>query len=177
MLLNGLARRLGAEMDRGGAWAAAGQVDLERWERLMALPYHHLTGPRSLGREWLEEQVWPLFPAVGGDREVRNDLATAVNYIASTVRLAAAGRSTWITGGGAHNHFLLEQLAAPPAPALTGPPVPIVPAGAEMIDGKEAHAFGFLALRRALGLATSWPEVTGARMASCGGALWGVFVP
>jgi 1,6-anhydro-N-acetylmuramate kinase len=46
-----------------------------------------------------------------------------------------------------------------------------------MIDGKEAHAFGFLALRRALGLTTSWPEVTGARMASCGGALWGVFAP
>ena len=177
LLLNTLARRLGAEMDRDGAWAAQGQVDLQRWERLMALPYHAGTGPRSLGREWLEEQVFPMFPAGGRDQEVRNDLATAVHYIASTVRQAAAGRSTWITGGGAHNAFLLDRLAAPPGPALTGPPVPIVPASPAMIDGKEAHAFGFLALRRALGLATSWPEVTGARMASCGGALWGVFDP
>ena len=177
LLLNTLARRLGAEMDRDGAWAAEGQVDLERWERLMALSHHHLTGPRSLGREWLEDQVMPLFPARGGDQEVRNDLATAVHYVASTVRQAAGGRSTWITGGGAHNRFLLALLAAPPHPSITGPAVPIAPASRDMIDGKEAHAFGFLALRRALGLATSWPEVTGARAASCGGALWGVFNP
>ena len=177
LLLNALAGRLGADCDRDGQWAAEGTVDAALWRDLMGLPYHGWVGPRRLGREWLESQVLPRFAGREGDRGVRDALATATHYVASTVRAAASGRTTWITGGGAHNRYLMALLAAPPGPHLTGPPVPIAPAAQRWIDGKEAHAFGFLALRRALGLETAWPAVTGARVPSCGGALWGHFVP
>jgi 1,6-anhydro-N-acetylmuramate kinase len=49
------------------------------------------------------------------------------------------------------------------------------PEDERLIDAKEAVAFGWLGLLRALNLPNTLPSATGARIASSSGALWGRF--
>ena len=170
LLLNSLAARLGAPYDHEGAWAAAGTWSPPLYDAWCALPYFASPAPKSLGREWLEAEVLPLIPPSLAPQDA---LATAARFIATAIRRDAGGARTLITGGGARNGHLLALLTAPPSPGLAGPPLDAVLPGPELIDGKEAHAFAFLGLLRALGEPTAWPSVTGARAATVGGALWG----
>jgi len=71
-----------------------------------------------------------------------------------------------VTGGGAYNTFLCERALAfkdftfvKPAPAI--------------IDYKEALIFAFLGLRRATGLPNCLKTVTGARIDSISGQMYG----
>ena len=100
-------------------------------------------------------------------------LATAVAYIAAQLRLAADGRKTLVTGGGAFNEELVRRFGeASPVDKGDVPFEAIVP-DATLVQGKEAFAFGFLGLLRWLEMDNVWPEVTGSSMAHMGGALWG----
>ena len=153
LLLNALAARLGASYDRGGAWAASGTWRPALYDAWCALPYFSNPAPKSLGREWLAAEVLPRIPA---DLSPQDALATAARFIATAIRRDAGGARTLLTGGGAHNAHLVALLTAP-----------------ALIDGKEAHAFGFLGLLRALGEPNSWPSITGAVAPTVGGALWG----
>ena len=170
LLLNTLASRLGAPYDRDGAWAAAGTWHPALYDAWCALPYFSTPAPKSLGREWLAAEVLPRIPA---DLSPQDALATAARFIATAIRRDAGGARTLLTGGGAHNAHLVALLTAPAAPGLGGPPLEAQLPARALIDGKEAHAFGFLGLLRALGEPNAWPSVTGAVAPTVGGALWG----
>ena len=103
---------------------------------------------------------------------VEDLMATAVAYIASVVRLAAEGKHTLVTGGGAYNGALIDALKSNSS-AIRGLPVDVVIPQEIQVEGKEAHAFAFLGLLRVLGEPNALPSVTGSRQASSGGALWG----
>ena len=81
-----------------------------------------------------------------------------------------ASRTLLVTGGGAHHHCLMERLHTllPKRWTLEIPD----PA---WVDGKEAIAFAWLALRTAQGKPTSLATVTGASQDVCGGVLFGTF--
>jgi len=170
LLLNALASRLGAPYDRDGAWAATGTWQPALYDAWCALPYFSTPAPKSLGREWLAAEVLPRIPA---DLSPHDALSTAARFIATTVRRDLGGVRTLLTGGGAHNAHLVALLTAPAAPGLGGPPLEVQLPERALIDGKEAHAFGFLGLLRALGEPNAWPSVTGAVAPTVGGALWG----
>ena len=143
----------------------------------MALPYHHQPPPKSLGTEWLEASFWPVLNAWEREHSssVQDLLATTSAYIASIVRLSINGKSTLITGGGAHNQSLVSALQGPASEFILGPEVKVIVANQVLTDGKEAHGFGFLGLLRALGQDNVWDSVTGSRSDHLGGALWGSF--
>ena len=172
LLLNHLAARKGHAFDEGGRLASSGQVIPVLLAQWLALEFHAMSPPKSLGREWLEQAVLPLLQT-HAEASVEDLMATAVAYIASIVRLSAKGKRTLVTGGGAFNEALMTALQSQ-AVHLQGLPLIAVLPPANQIEGKEAHAFAFIGLLRALGEPNALPSITGASQASSGGALWGM---
>jgi anhydro-N-acetylmuramic acid kinase len=166
LLLNYLANRAGKPFDNGGRIARQGTVHPALLDSLLALPYHRKLPPKSLGTEWLNAEVLPLFhDALAAGTPVSDAMKTATAYIVAFLRPALDER-TLVTGGGTHNTFLIEELRSAGATL-------VVP-GKDLVDGKEALAFGLLGLLRLLGEPNILYGTTGASAAAVGGALWGV---
>ena len=170
LLLNLLVQTRGLAMDRDGLLARSGSVLPDLLQAWQSLPYHVRPAPKSLGREWLEREVWPLAKRALGSESLEDVLATAVAYASWAVaRDVPDGAQVLVTGGGAHNPALLDSLrtAGSERDVTWHVPEP------NLVDGKEALAFAWLGLLRWLGLPNALPRVTGAQQASVGGALWG----
>jgi anhydro-N-acetylmuramic acid kinase len=165
LLLNGLAERVGEAFDRGGQRAARGRLIPELGAALARLPYLARVAPKSLGREDVDAHWWPVIQHFEG-HAVDDLLATVTADIARQVRSAIGPRTALITGGGAWNAALMAGIAEEPG-------LRTLPASAEIVDGKEAHAFALLAWMRVHGLPNTWASVTGAERDSCGGCIYG----
>jgi anhydro-N-acetylmuramic acid kinase len=163
MLLNYLAEKKGMAYDAGGAGARAGRINQKLLNKLEALGYYKQKGARSLGREWFESQVQPLFEELNWE----NALATATEHIA--IRIAedinsVSVKNVLVTGGGAHNTYLLERIRAKTKVEI------IVPSD-EIINFKEALVFAFLAYLRLNHSVNALSSVTGAERDSITGAV------
>ena len=99
-------------------------------------------------------------------------MATAGHYVASIIRSSVQGKTVFVTGGGAYNTHLIQLLGSKNS-MLLGTPCEVVVPENRHVEGKEAHAFGFLGLLRVLGEDNVLTSVTGASKPSSGGALWG----
>ncbi len=175
-LLNPLANMLGMPYDRAGAVARGGQVKQELATHLRQLAYYSQAAPKSLGREWLEHQLWPLVQAeIDAGTRTEDLLATATSHIVEVISDAVlalpvsshAGLQTrriLITGGGAYNTFLIDSLRQ----NLTSSLEVVLPKG-EQIEFKEAVAFALLGALRMRGETNILASVTGASRDSCGG--------
>jgi anhydro-N-acetylmuramic acid kinase len=160
-----LAHEDGKVYDAGGAMARSGDVDHDLLAKLNALPFFQQKPPRSLGREWFDAQVRPL---ITSKAPLPDRLRTVAEHIAEMVAReldrAKAGTAL-ITGGGAHNTFLIERIAA------LGSARPELPSK-EIIDYKEALIFAFLGMMRLRGEPNTLASVTGAARDSIGGAVY-----
>ena len=177
-LLNRLAEAAGRPYDADGELARAGRVDERIASRLDALPFYRATPPKSLGREWLEASVWPVFAAAAlpaGDA-----LATATSHVARQLAgaLARGPRGEILaTGGGAYNAYLIECVRD----RLPGTHRLVFPEGGEsgegapasLVDFKEAVAFALLGALRVRGETNALASVTGAARDSSGGVVVG----
>lgn len=139
--------------DRNGTQARAGQVNEALLERLLADPYYHRDPPKACGRE----QYGAEFV-----RDTNIDIATATELTARTIALAISRYpETWdviVSGGGAHNAWLMERLTALVNARVT--------TSAEFgigVDSKEAILFALLAYQTFQGRAGNLPSATGAR--------------
>ncbi len=160
-----LAQEAGMAYDADGALARSGTVLPALLESLNALPFYRQAPPRSLGREWFDEQLKPL---IAGPAPPKDRLRTVVEHIAALVagELARQGaRSALFTGGGAHNSFLIARIAA------LGTARPDLPS-AQLINCKEALIFAFLGLMRWRSQVNTLASVTGASRNSIGGAVY-----
>ena len=170
LLLNRLVQTVGLDMDRDGAMAAEGSVLPDLLKTLQALPFHAQTAPKSLGREWLEQEVWPHAEHALQAHSLNDVLATAVAYASWAVaRDVPSGSRALVTGGGACNPTLMAALRQATLDRDVTWHVP----EETLVHGKEALVFAWLGLLRWLGQPNALPSVTGARMATSGGALWG----
>jgi anhydro-N-acetylmuramic acid kinase len=170
-VLNALAELEGQPFDAYGALAAAGTVDNVLLHQLNVLPYYALPFPKSLANDFGTETVLPLVLRVMGEQglSTASALRTYVEHIATQVvrsveKLGGTGRML-VTGGGAHNTFLVERLRA-----RLGVEV-VVPDG-ELADFKEALIMALIGVLRWREENNVMASVTGASRDSIGGAVW-----
>ena len=144
---------LAPPFDRDGERARAGSMNEVLLEQLLADPYYHRDPPKSCGREQY------------GAEFVRNtgiDVATAMELTVRTIALAIerypATRELIVSGGGAHNVYLMERLRSALKPRVT--------TSAEFgidVDAKEAILFAVLAYETHHRRAGNLSSATGAR--------------
>jgi anhydro-N-acetylmuramic acid kinase len=169
-LLNFLAAKAGQKYDRDGALARSGVVDPLLLSLLMEPIVLPLRRPFSLDNSWVQEQYFDLIDRVPGS--VGDKLATATEYIAQSVAAQINGHTTraghmrlLVSGGGAHNKYLIERIRSYIAPAQL-----ILPA-TEIIDFKEAILMAVCGLLRLLGLPNAFTSVTGANRDTVNGVI------
>ena len=161
--------------DANGAWAASGQLQSDLLDALLADPYFALPFPKSTGRGyfrlgWVQGRYPDL--ALLRPADVQRTLCelTARTAIDALLAAAPATARLLVCGGGAHNGFVMQRLAA-----LAGDrAVESTAAHGLDPDWVEASAFAWLALRRLSAATGNLPGVTGATRASI---LGGVYLP
>jgi anhydro-N-acetylmuramic acid kinase len=164
--LNYYAEKLGAPYDRDGDFSKEGHVSEPLLEQLNNLAFYKQQGPKSLGREfWLSE----FLPLVEQSKVNNHDaLRTITEHIAVQIAHALNSREQGemlVTGGGAHNRFLMARIAEHSSHNIVVPVKTIV-------DFKEALIFAFLGALRIAGESNALASVTGARRDSVGGAIY-----
>lgn len=166
IVMNHLASKAGREYDFDGMMAAAGTADQQLLVALNSLPYFGLKYPKSLGKEWVVQHIFPL---LGASNLSTNDLlATLCEHIAMQVSAATGIKKEaklFITGGGAFNKFLISRIRQHAAPEI------IIP-DAHTINFKEALIFAFLGVLRWRNEINCLRSVTGALKDSSGGAIY-----
>lgn len=155
----------GAEYDRDGAWAAAGQIQPPLLETLLSHPYFERLPPKSTGREsfdlpWLQ-QILDAYPTDPEPEDVQATLLelTAASLAEAINRHQLQQPQLFLCGGGSHNHQLQQRLQhhLPDAQIQTTRALGLAP------DWVEAAAFAWFAMRTLAGQASSLAAVTGAR--------------
>ncbi|MCS5491078.1 anhydro-N-acetylmuramic acid kinase [Algoriphagus limi] len=172
LLLNPFAEKLGAAYDDGGEWASEGKVNSDLLSQLNNLPYYERVGAKSLGREDMEKDFFPLLE--NSDLDEKDILATLVEHYAiqiSQVILQYTGDSAprvLITGGGAYHEFFISRLDFYLESNWEKAEV-----SSTLIEFKEALVFAFLGYLRILGINNVLSDVTGAGKDSCSGVIYG----
>lgn len=174
-VMNIFCEQIGKEYDAGGDIAKSGQLHTGLLTKLNGLDYYKQPHPKSLANDFGTDQVYPLMVTYG--LSVPDALRTYVEHIAMQIGYAVnalqGGKmedqaSLLITGGGAHNYFLIERIAAAVKPFGINVAIP----EQELIDYKEALVMGLLAVLRWREENTVLHSVTGAKRSSIGGAVW-----
>jgi anhydro-N-acetylmuramic acid kinase len=159
----------GVAFDDEGRWAADGVADKALLKNLMNDPWFGKAAPKSTGFEYFNlDWLAAILPEDLAAVDVQATLAelTAVSIANS---IPASASDVFVCGGGAHNAYLLQRIAAhlPDLGVSTTAAVGLEP------DWVEAVAFAWLAMRRVKGMPASIPSVTGASRPALLGALYG----
>ncbi len=154
-VLNALAKKLGKPYDRNGEIAASGELNKELFEELQKIPFYGLRPPKSLGIEWVNKYIFPLFERYNDIPSLlRTYTEHAAEMIANEFR-NTPGEKVLVTGGGAFNKFLLEEI-------MRRTPTEVVIPPAEVVNYKEALIFAFLGVLKMRGENNVLSSVTGA---------------
>lgn len=169
IVLNALAKEKRQEYDKDGLLARKGKVNNDLLEKLNKLDYYKQPFPKSIGKEWIDKEVFPIINAATGSTE--DKLATFCAHIAEQLKesITASSGKLLATGGGAFNCFLIEQIQQ----AL--PDIKVVVPDATIVSFKEALVFAFLGILRVRNEVNCLSSVTGASADNIGGALYGNF--
>ena len=156
--------RTGTPYDRDGTVAAQGKAD-EAWiECVLNAPFFSRPCPKSLDRNEFSVDG-SHFSTADGAATLTALTATAVSR--AIPHLPTVPRTWIVAGGGARNPTLMRMLSARLAPAS----VETAEAAGWSVDGLEAQAFAFLAVRRLNNLPISFPGTTGAPRPLTGGVI------
>ncbi len=171
MPLNYLSQKRGMAYDNGGQLAATGKLLPELLKALNDLPFYRQEIPRSTGAEWFRREVKPLLDQTSAP--IPDLLHTTTLHIAQQLASALsrhANGKSWrvlLTGGGAMNDFLLDQVRA-----LLPETIRIEVPDRELLEQKEALVFAFLGALRLEAQLNVLASVTGASKDSCSGVLY-----
>ena len=160
MALNHYAKKEGLAYDENGQMARSGELIPRLLHHLNALDYYQTKPPKSLGKEWFEAVFLPV--AEDYDRPTKDVLRTLCEHIATQIAKACPNGTTLVTGGGAHNSFLMELIHSNSKSHFEIPDPSIV-------DYKEALIFGLLGVLNLRGEVNCLASVTGASRDSVGG--------
>lgn len=155
-LLNHLSQKLGLEFDKDGLNARKGFVNDDLLNRLESDPFFNLDYPKSLSNEYVRAVFIKRIDQF--EETPENKLRTATEHIARQVALSVEplpNGKMLITGGGAHNTFLINRIQH-----LTE--IEVVIPGKIIIDYKEALIFALLGVLRNRDEINCLSSVTGA---------------
>lgn len=155
IVLNRYAEKLGKPFDENGKTAASGKINTNLLAQLNDLAFYASPPPKSLGLEWVQQNILPLLEASGETTE--NILSTFTKHCA--VQIAAQLQpeaSVLLTGGGAYNKHLIARISAHKKVKITLPE-PL------FIEYKEALIFGLLGVLKLRGEVNCLASVTGAK--------------
>jgi anhydro-N-acetylmuramic acid kinase len=162
--INYLAKKyLNLDFDHSGQLASRGNVIPELSEKLNDLPFYKAAPPKSLGLEWLIQEFYPILEAAkehnSADliRTVTDHIAFQINQVLEKFKI----KNVLVTGGGAYNTHLINQLQNGPSKIILPP--------SEIIEFKEALIFGFLGYLNFNDSINTFKSVTGALKDSTGG--------
>lgn len=159
-------RQIGLEYDKDGDLGRKGTVCQPLLDELNGLDFYHQSGPKSLGREWVEQLVFPTIDKYGLSLEDR--LRTLYEHVAIQVaRAANKGGKMLITGGGAFNKYLIELIGEKGSFEVVIPD-PVI------INFKEALVFALLGAMYMFDQNSCLSSVTGASQDNIGGMLFKV---
>jgi len=156
IVLNQYTKKIGFDYDEGGNIAKQGKIDEELFNKLNNISFYKVLIPKSLGFEFVEDTIFPLIEE--SQLNIEDILRT---YVAHSVTQIIAcldntkNSSVLVTGGGAFNIFLMDELKS-----LTKNKI-IIPSK-EIVDYKEALVFALLGVLRANNQVNCLRSVTGA---------------
>jgi anhydro-N-acetylmuramic acid kinase len=171
-VLNHIAAQLGLNYDEGGRIAQSGTMIDTWYQTLQRLPYYDQPPPKSLGNGWVRDRVIATIPYA--DHTIADLLHTYVRFVVDQIvqqvhRYSHGLFGTMlVTGGGAHNTYLMNLLAS----SLLKANITVVKPDDQMIDYKEAILMTYIGARYMDGLSTTIPAITGATGPVVGGALY-----
>jgi anhydro-N-acetylmuramic acid kinase len=191
-VLNMLANDAGKPFDAGGHLAASGTLQPNLLTVLNDLEYYRMPYPKSLANDFGTDVVYTLIK--NAMISTPDALRTFVEHVAMQVKAAVGNlgpvpgkqpgvgkqsggdsresgvntRQLLITGGGAHNTFLIERLKA----VLQELQVEVIVPEVDVVDFKEAIVMALIGLLRWREENNVLASVTGATRDSIGGAVW-----
>ena len=154
IVLNHYASKIGLEYDADGNIASEGKLNTPLLEKLNALAFYTKEAPKSLGLEWVHQEIFPLIDAI--EEDISSILRTFVAHIAIQIsKIIKDSDSVLITGGGVFNSFLMQEIE-------NYSNIEIVQASDAVINYKEALIFALLGLLRVDNQINCLKNVTGA---------------
>lgn len=166
IVLNALANEYGSSFDKDGEIGGNGKLNKDLLNELNTIPYYFDSAPKSLGREYAEKHHFRILKSY--NIPVQNKLRTYYKHIAEQISTSIKAYSRGkilITGGGAHNSFLINELKTHTNHSISL-------ADNQIIDYKEAIIFAFLGFLRILNEVNVLSTVTGAKFDSkCGSVI------
>lgn len=166
-VFNFFAQKLDVPYDKDGVLAREGKLD-EKWtNQLRELPYFKVNPPRSMSNQWINEHILK-----NNTMDPKTGLHSFVEFLAAEIAFSlqshlSKNANVLVTGGGAHNSYLLTRINF----YLKDQNIQIVKPSAEIIEFKEALIFGFLGLLRKLGIPNTIGTATGASQDTVSGVL------
>lgn len=174
-IFDALVAPLGMAYDHDGDIARNGRVLPALLQQVDALPYFHRPYPKSLGNDWVQEVLLPLYQDFEAATE--DKLATAVHQLARQIAQAiniiqgsgdAKNHRLLATGGGALNTFLIEGIREECAKFCS---LAVVVPAPEIVQFKEAALMALMGALRLAALPNCLSSVTGARRDAMGGGV------
>ena len=170
-LLDFYARRMGRKYDEQGILAASGKIDSELLKKLNCLEYYKIPAPKSLSNDFSKQLFNFASSSSLSDTDV---LATFSAHIVAQIETAlapfseAAPQKMLVTGGGAFNTHLIQQLSS----SLAHLNIEVFVPDTDLVNQKEALAMALIGVLRWREEQNVLASVTGASRSSVGGALW-----
>jgi len=165
-VLNFYANQLGLDYDDKGAIARLGIVHLPLLQKLNENDFYSKEFPKSLGFEFVLQEVFPVIDSY--QIAIPDILATYVAHVSDQIsnQLKNKKGKMLVTGGGAFNLFLIEELQKKlPAISLIIPDV-------STINFKEALIFAFLGVLKLNDFDNVLASVTGAKTDHSSGVIF-----
>ena len=147
--------------------ARKGRLIPELERKLNNLKFFKQKPPKSLGIEWVKENIIPIFE-IYHRNSINDILNTYTIFIAKQISHSLRGRKeALVTGGGTYNSFLIEQIKKRTSCIISIPEQKI-------INFKEAIIFAFLGVLRDQNKINCFASVTGAKINHSSG---NIFLP
>jgi len=154
IVLNKYAQKLGYDYDDKGEIAFSGEYLMDLDTTLRSLDFYKKEAPKSLGLEWVKENIFPVLES--SKIKPEDLLRTYTEHSGWAIAKAfPVNAKILVTGGGVFNDYLLSRIKY--YKQLT-----IVVPDKRLVEFKEALVFAFLALLKVDNQVNCLSSVTGA---------------